>query len=109
MSKPLPYLDATRDHEARLKDLLARMTPEEKLRQRVGLRATDLLDGSSFDEVRAVERLAGAPDAGTASSRDIRLRATVVLQGERRPLLQQQVVATHIEVVEMDKPKGEAQ
>ncbi len=33
-----------------------------------------------------------------ASSRDIRLRATVVLQGEQRPLQQQQVLATQVEV-----------
>lgn len=35
-----------------------------------------------------------------ASSQDIRLRATVVLQGERRPLAQKQVVATQVEVRE---------
>ena len=34
------------------------------------------------------------------SSRDIRLRATVVLQGERRPLQQHQLVATQVEVVD---------
>ena len=33
-----------------------------------------------------------------ASSRDIRLRATLVLQGEQRPLKQQQVLATQVEV-----------
>jgi beta-glucosidase len=33
-----------------------------------------------------------------ASSRDIRLRSTLVLQGERRPLKQQQVLATQVEV-----------
>ncbi len=35
-----------------------------------------------------------------ASSRDIRLRSTVTLKGERRPLQQQQVLATQVEVVE---------
>jgi beta-glucosidase len=35
-----------------------------------------------------------------ASSRDIRLRGTVVLQGERRPLTQKQLVATQVEVRE---------
>jgi len=37
-----------------------------------------------------------------ASSRDIRLRKTVTLQGERRPLQQQQVVATQVEVREVE-------
>jgi beta-glucosidase len=36
-----------------------------------------------------------------ASSRDVRLRASVVLQGERRPLLQKQVIATQVEVVDV--------
>ncbi|MFU8816178.1 MAG: glycoside hydrolase family 3 C-terminal domain-containing protein, partial [Pseudomonadales bacterium] len=40
-----------------------------------------------------------------ASSRDVRLRATVVLQGERRPLLQHQVVATQAEVVDVEDGK----
>jgi beta-glucosidase len=35
-----------------------------------------------------------------ASSRDIHLRGTVVLQGDRRPLTQKQVVATQVEVLE---------
>ena len=38
-----------------------------------------------------------------ASSRDIRLRGTVVLKGERRPLQQQQQVATQVEVVSMEE------
>lgn len=37
-----------------------------------------------------------------ASSRDIRLRKTVTLQGDRRPLQQKQVVATQVEVREVD-------
>lgn len=37
-----------------------------------------------------------------ASSRDIRLRKTVTLQGERRPLQQKQVVATQVEVREVE-------
>ena len=37
-----------------------------------------------------------------SSSRDIHLRKTVVLQGERRPLQQQQVLATQVEVVEVE-------
>ncbi|MEQ8993228.1 MAG: glycoside hydrolase family 3 N-terminal domain-containing protein [Pseudomonadales bacterium] len=37
-----------------------------------------------------------------ASSRDIRLRGVVVLQGERRPLSQKQVVATLVEVKEVE-------
>jgi beta-glucosidase len=39
-----------------------------------------------------------------ASSRDIRLRGTVVLQGERRPLTQKQLVATQVEVREENEP-----
>ena len=39
-----------------------------------------------------------------SSSRDIHLRKTVVLQGDRRPLQQQQVVATQVEVVEVEEP-----
>jgi beta-glucosidase len=37
-----------------------------------------------------------------ASARDIRLRKTVTLKGERRPLQQKQVVATQVEVREVD-------
>jgi beta-glucosidase len=40
-----------------------------------------------------------------ASSRDIRLRKTVVLQGERRPLQQQQVVATQVEVMPVEETR----
>ncbi|MEZ5559885.1 MAG: glycoside hydrolase family 3 N-terminal domain-containing protein [Pseudomonadales bacterium] len=43
-----------------------------------------------------------------ASSRDIRLRALVVLQGERRPLKQQQKLATQVEVVDPADVRGPA-
>ena len=39
-----------------------------------------------------------------SSSRDIHLRKTMVVQGERRPLQQQQVVATQVEVVDVEEP-----
>ncbi|MEQ8859915.1 MAG: glycoside hydrolase family 3 N-terminal domain-containing protein [Pseudomonadales bacterium] len=38
-----------------------------------------------------------------SSSRDIHLRKSVVLQGERRPLQQQQIVATQVEVTEPER------
>lgn len=38
-----------------------------------------------------------------SSSRDIHLRKTVVLQGERRPLKQKQVLATQVEVVDPER------
>src|SRR5690606_30724104 len=38
-----------------------------------------------------------------SSSRRIHLRKTVVLKGERRPLQQQQVVATQVEVVTVEE------
>ncbi len=41
-----------------------------------------------------------------ASSRDIRLRKTVVLQGERRILQRQQIVATQVDVMDPGRDRG---
>jgi beta-glucosidase len=58
MTSPAPYLDPERDVEARLKDLLGRMTLEEKLAQLGGVWSSDLVGEEGFDESRAVEVLA---------------------------------------------------
>lgn len=64
MTAPPPYRDPERDVEARLKDLLARMTLEEKLAQLGGVWSSDLtgpegdVEAGGFDPARAEERLA---------------------------------------------------
>lgn len=52
-----PYLDPERDLEARLKDLLGRMTLDEKLAQLGSVWASDLVGDEGFDEARAGELL----------------------------------------------------
>ena len=58
MSAPAPYLDAERDVDVRLKDLLGRMTLEEKLAQLGCVWSGDLVGEEGFDEARAAELLA---------------------------------------------------
>jgi beta-glucosidase len=52
------YRDPTRSVEARVDDLLARMTLDEKLAQLGGVWITDLLDGGRFAPAHAAPRLA---------------------------------------------------
>lgn len=58
MSAAAPYRDPQRDADARLKDLLGRMTLEEKLAQLGGVWPSDLVGEDGFDEPRALEVLA---------------------------------------------------
>ena len=58
MSAPAPYLDPERDVEARLKDLLGRMTLEDKLAQLGCIWSGDLVGKEGFDEARAADLLA---------------------------------------------------
>ena len=58
MSAPAPYRDPEREPDARLKDLLGRMTLEEKLAQLGGVWPSDLIGEDGFEEARAAELLA---------------------------------------------------
>lgn len=58
MKADAPYLDPQRDVEARLEDLLGRMTLAEKLAQLTGIWCAELVGERGFDEARAAERLA---------------------------------------------------
>ncbi|MEY2447829.1 MAG: hypothetical protein QOH79_1305 [Acidimicrobiaceae bacterium] len=55
---PEPYHDPALAVEARVADLLSRMTVEEKVAQLGGVWITDLVSPAGFDETRAAERLA---------------------------------------------------
>jgi beta-glucosidase len=58
-NKPrLPYLDPTQQLETRMRDLLSRMTIDEKLAQLGGVWSTSLLEEGRFNEARAREKLA---------------------------------------------------
>jgi beta-glucosidase len=53
----LPYRDPTRSTEARVEDLLGRMTLEEKVAQLGGVWVTELVRGDHFEPARAREKL----------------------------------------------------
>jgi beta-glucosidase len=57
MTERAPYRDPQRDPDARVKDLLGRMTLDEKLAQLGGVWATDLMGEGGFDAARARELL----------------------------------------------------
>ncbi len=52
-----PYKDATQPVDVRVEDLLARMTVDEKLAQLGSLWAFELMEGASYSETRAQDRL----------------------------------------------------
>jgi beta-glucosidase len=54
---PARYRDATQSLDERVRDLLSRMTLEEKLAQIGGVWSTSLLDDGVFSEARACEKL----------------------------------------------------
>jgi beta-glucosidase len=58
VSDRAPYRDAKRDVEARVKDLLGRMTLREKLCQLGGAWSSELVAGDGFDRERAARHLA---------------------------------------------------
>src|SRR4030043_1623993 len=52
-----PYRDPQQSIEERVRDLLARMTVEEKVAQLGGVWSTSLLDGDHFSEAKAAASL----------------------------------------------------
>ncbi len=56
--RPPRYLDATQPLEERVRDLLLRMTLDEKLAQLGGVWSTSLIEDGQFSEPRACEKLA---------------------------------------------------